>query len=105
MMGLPPGVDLGYTAAVLLGIGTVTYLLRALPFRLLNYLKGSDFLAMLSITMPVGVMLILVVFTAPSFSWKVAAAVLLTVGLHLWRRSAALSIVTGTAAYVALLQI
>lgn len=43
MMGLPPGVDLSYAAAVLLGIGTVTYLLRALPFRLLNYLKGSDF--------------------------------------------------------------
>lgn len=103
-MGLPPGVDLNYTAAVLAGIGAVTYVLRALPFRLLRVLRSSDFLAMLSRAMPVGVMCILVVFTAPGFTWQVAVGIVFTVALHLWRRSAALSILAGTALYLVLLQ-
>ncbi|MFI0733483.1 branched-chain amino acid transporter permease [Streptomyces sp. NPDC021225] len=86
----------------------VTWALRALPFTLLAPLHASRTIQYLSTRMPAGVMVILLVYclrdVPMSASGAVAPLVALTatVGLHLWRRSALLSILTGTAAYVAL---
>ncbi len=59
--------------------------------------------------MPLGVMLILAAYTlrdAPTDTALAAlpflAAVAVTVGLHLWRRNALLSILSGTAVHVTL---
>ena len=52
--GLPDGVSLGMVAAVLIPVGIVTVLLRALPFSMLRVLKGSPFIDFLAVLMPVG---------------------------------------------------
>lgn len=50
-------------AAVLLPICVVTLLLRELPFSFIKALKDSQFIGLLGMTMPVGVMTVLVVYT------------------------------------------
>lgn len=107
-MGLPEGISLAMVAGVLIPVGVVTVLLRALPFSFLRLLKGSPLIEFLGLLMPVGVMTVLVVYTlsgaAPSSGgvWAALGAASLTLALHAWRRSAALSILVGTAAYMAL---
>jgi branched-subunit amino acid transport protein AzlD len=62
--------------------------------------------------MPLGVMVMLMPYTlrgpsggsARELLW-LAAAVLITVGLHLWRGQALLSILVGTAVYVTLMSV
>ena len=61
--GLPDGVSLPMVAAVLIPVGIVTVLLRALPFSMLRVLKGSPFIEFLAVLMPVGVMTVLVAYT------------------------------------------
>lgn len=58
--------------------------------------------------MPVGVMVILAVYTLRTFNqnvpdqaWPTMLALAVTVVLHLWRRNILLSIVGGTAVHVA----
>ncbi len=60
---MPAGVSLSMVAAVLLPICVVTLLLRELPFSFIKALKGSQFIGLLGMTMPVGVMTVLVVYT------------------------------------------
>lgn len=91
-------------------ISAVTYLLRLAPFLALRRLGDSPAVAFLGRTMPLGVMVILVVYslssidvtTAP-YGLREAAALAVTVALHLWRRNVLLSLVGGTGCYVALL--
>lgn len=64
--GLPDGVTPGMVAAVLIPVGIVTVLLRALPFSLLRVLKDSPFIGFLAVLMPVGVMTVLVLSTPSS---------------------------------------
>lgn len=99
----------GYIVAALVTILVVTFALRALPFLLIGRLRESAFVQFLGRTMPVGIMLILVVYTLKDVSlgtgWRglpEALALAITVGLHLWRRNALLSILGGTAVYVVL---
>lgn len=97
--------------AVIIPLFIVTVALRALPFSLLRYLKGSEFMAVLGRTMPVGVMTVLVVYTwygqldSPGGSLSVAIAVAVTLLLHLWRRDTGLSIVGGTLIYMLLVNL
>ncbi|MFI5793476.1 branched-chain amino acid transporter permease [Streptomyces sp. NPDC051677] len=85
-----------------------TWALRALPFTLLAPLRASGTVQYLSTRMPAGVMVILLVYCLRDVSMSVSGAVAplaalsATVGLHLWRRSALLSILAGTAVYVVL---
>ncbi|HAT1181147.1 TPA: hypothetical protein JAK17_001223 [Corynebacterium striatum] len=60
---MPAGVSLSMVAAVLLPICVVTLLLRELPFSFIKALKDSQFIGLLGMTMPVGVMTVLVVYT------------------------------------------
>lgn len=107
-MGLPAGVTPGMVWAVLLPVAVVTIALRALPFAFKRLLRGSPLLDFLGVAMPVGVMTVLVVYAVSGASEArggvlaalIAAAV--TLGLHAWRRSMALTILAGTACYVVL---
>ena len=99
----------GYILASLTTIFVITFALRALPFAALEPLRASPYIAFLSRCMPVGIMLILVVYTLRSVplggGWHglpEALALAATIGIHLWRRNALLSIVVGTGTYVAL---
>ena len=93
-----------YVLAGLLVMFAVTLVLRAAPFVLLGRLRESGLLRFLAATMPTGVMVILTVYTVRnvplSGAGPTAVGLLATLGLHLWRRNALLSIVAGTGAYV-----
>ncbi|QEU90299.1 branched-chain amino acid transporter permease [Streptomyces kanamyceticus] len=100
--------DARYAVAAVVITAAVTWTLRALPFAALAPLRASGTVQYLSTRMPAGVMLILVVYclrdiplTQPRALAPVVALAV-TVGLHLWRRNALLSIVGGTAVHVIL---
>ncbi|RKE21547.1 branched-chain amino acid transporter permease [Streptomyces sp. TLI_171] len=101
--------DWRYVLAGLLAMFAVTVLLRAAPFVLLGRFRESGLLRFLAATMPTGVMVILTVYTLRDLqldtAGPAAAGLAATVGLHLWRRNALLSIVAGTAVYVLALQL
>ncbi|MFE4692715.1 branched-chain amino acid transporter permease [Streptomyces sp. NPDC056749] len=100
--------DTGYAVAATLVAAAVTWALRALPFAALAPLRASSTVRHLSTSMPVGVMVILVVYCLHDLPATQAralaplAALAVTVGLHLWRRSALPSILGGTGVHVLL---
>ena len=100
----------GYILASLTTILVITFTLRAAPFAALEPLRASPYIAFLGRCMPVGIMLILVVYTLRTVplgsGWHglpEALALAVTIGVHLWRRNALLSILAGTGAYVVLI--
>ena len=99
--------DHGYVWAAVGLSFAITWLLRALPFAVLAPLRESAVVAYLGPRMPVGAMLVLAVYAVrdvqPSSALAVVAGLTATVGLHLWRRNAMLSILGGTAVHVVLL--
>jgi branched-subunit amino acid transport protein AzlD len=89
-------------AMVAVSVG-ITWALRALPFAALAPMRRSVVVRHLSVHMPVGIMMILAVYTLrdtpradAGHVLGVIAALAVTVALHLWRRNALLSIVGGT---------
>ncbi|MUN37593.1 branched-chain amino acid transporter permease [Actinomadura litoris] len=101
--------DTGYLLAAVATAVAVTWGLRALPFAVLAPLRSSPLPAYLGAAMPVGVMVILAVYTlrdldpgVPGRAVPAALALAFTVAAHLWRRDAVLSILGGTALHVAL---
>ncbi|CAN5174143.1 AzlD domain-containing protein [soil metagenome] len=101
--------DNGYIALLVAVSAAITWALRALPFAVLAPMRHSAVVRYLSIHMPVGVMVMLAIYTLQTAAhetgrdvlWLVMG-VIVTAGLHLWRRQALLSILVGTAVYVAL---
>ncbi|RJF41144.1 branched-chain amino acid transporter [Actinomyces sp. 2119] len=95
-------------AVAVLVVAVITFGCRILPFVLLRGRGNSALLDFLSQAMPLGVMVVLVAYTLEGVTLEPATWVPAAVGiagtavLHLWRRSIALSLVGGTAAYVAL---
>ena len=108
---MPAGVSLGAIAAVLIPVGIVTVLLRELPFSAKKWMKDSEFFSLLGMMMPVGVMIILVVYAVAGQAdgtgglWPVLLGVLVTAGLHRWKRDSGLSIFGGTAFYMLLVNV
>ncbi|GGR08200.1 branched-chain amino acid transporter permease [Streptomyces netropsis] len=100
--------DTRYAIAGVLVTAAVTWGLRALPFAALTPLRASRTVQYLSTRMPAGVMVILLAYCLRDLPLTHArtlaplAALAVTVGLHLWRRNALLSILGGTAAHVVL---
>ncbi|WBO62050.1 branched-chain amino acid transporter permease [Streptomyces camelliae] len=100
--------DTPYLVAAVLVAAAVTWALRALPFAVLGPLRASRTVRYLQSRMPAGIMVILVVYCLrdlPVTHTAVLAplaALTVTVGVHLWRRNAPLSILAGTAVHVAL---
>jgi branched-subunit amino acid transport protein AzlD len=104
--------DDAYLVAASVTMFAVTFALRAAPFALLRPLRDSALVAFLSRHMPAGIMVILAVYTLRDVSLTAAPhglpealALAATVALHLWRRNAVASIITGTAVYVALVNL
>jgi branched-subunit amino acid transport protein AzlD len=96
----------GYLLAVVAVAGAITVALRAAPFAVMTELRSSRLVAHLGRHLPAGVMLILVVYLLrdlpvgqPVAVLREIVPVLVTAGVHLWRRNALLSIAVGTAAY------
>ncbi len=101
-----------YILAAVLISAALTWAMRAAPFVVLNRIRKHPLVGYLAQQMPLGVMLILLIYLlqdaplAPaSSSLPFIAAVLVTVGLYFWRRNPFLSIFGGTAAHVLLLTI
>ncbi|WP_409471061.1 branched-chain amino acid transporter permease [Streptomyces sp. HC307] len=100
--------DTRYAIAAIAVTAAVTWGLRALPFVALAPLRASGTVQYLSTRMPAGVMVILVVYCLRDLplpeprAVAPPAALAVTVGLHLWRRNALLSILGGTAVHVLL---
>lgn len=99
----------GYLLASVAVAAAVTWALRALPFAALARLRRSPAVHHLSTHMPAGIMIVLAVYSlhgvvpdGPPYGLPAALALLVTVALHLWRRSALLSILIGTATHVVL---
>ncbi|MHA2790199.1 branched-chain amino acid transporter permease [Corynebacterium sp. S7] len=111
MYGLPEGVTLTMVASVLIPVAIVTVLLRALPFPFLKYLKGNQFIGLLGRMMPVGVMVVLVVYTlfgqvsAPGGIVSSLIGVAVTLLLHWWKKDSGLSILGGTITYMVLVNL
>jgi branched-subunit amino acid transport protein AzlD len=104
--------DTAYLVAASLTMFAVTFTLRALPFAALRPLRDSALVAYLSRHMPAGIMVILAVYTLRGLSLgeaphgaPEAIALIVTVALHLWKRSAVASIIGGTAVYVVLVNL
>jgi branched-subunit amino acid transport protein AzlD len=101
-----------YLLAASLTMFAVTFALRAVPFAILRPLRDSALIDYLSRHMPAGIMVILVVYTLRGVSLgetphglPEALALVVTVALHLWKRNAVASIITGTAVYIALVNL
>ncbi|ELS54580.1 branched-chain amino acid transporter permease [Streptomyces viridochromogenes] len=100
--------DTHYAVAAVLVAAAVTFALRALPFAALTPLRASMTVQYLSLRMPAGLMVVLLAYCLRDLPLTHAralaplAALGVTVGLHLWRRNALLSIIGGTAVHVVL---
>ena len=88
-------------------VAAMTLACRIAPFALLRGRSRSPLVDFLASTMPLGVMIVLVAYTldgvtlAPASWLPAVAGIGATAGLHLWRRSIGLSLIGGTAVYVA----
>ena len=105
--------DNKYILLLVVVAAAITWALRALPFAVLAPMRHSAVVRDLSVHMPVGVMVMLAIYTLrPAVSgaggvqlvW-LAVAVAVTAGLHLWRGHALVSILVGTAVYVVLMSV
>lgn len=104
--------DTGYIALLVAISAAVTWALRALPFVVLAPMRHSAVIRYLSLHMPLGVMVMLALYTlrdVPEAAGRqqiwLLIAVLVTAGLQVWRRHALLSIFFGTGIYVALMSL
>ncbi|GGF91955.1 putative branched-chain amino acid transport protein [Rhodococcoides trifolii] len=101
--------DTIYIASAIAIMAATTFALRAVPFALLRPLRSSALVAYLGVYLPAGIMAILVLYSlrdvsiaAPAHGIPEVLAVAATVGVHLWKKNAVLSIIGGTVLYVAL---
>ncbi|MBP2479002.1 branched-subunit amino acid transport protein AzlD [Crossiella equi] len=100
--------DTAYAIAAIAVTAAVTWALRALPFAALAPLRASTTVRYLGARMPAGVMIILVVYCLRDLPLTTLhalpplTALAVTVGLHLWRHNALLSILTGTTVHATL---
>lgn len=95
-------------AMVVAVAAAITWGLRALPFAALASLRQNALLAQLRFTMPLGIMVILTLYTVSGVGFDAATAVtygggiVVTAGLQIWKRHLSLSILVGTAVHIAL---
>ena len=101
--------DAPYLISAVAVAAAVTWALRALPFTVLAPLRASAAVGYLAARMPLGVMVILLAYTLrglplthPVQALPGVLALAATVGLHLWRGNAVLSILGGTVVSIAL---
>ena len=105
-------IDVGRSILIIAVCALCTLLERALPFLVFRGREVPGAVRYLGRVLPMAVMATLVVyclrdtvFTSPAGFVPQLIALVVVVGLHLWRRSALLSIVGGTAVYMVLVQL
>lgn len=98
-----------YILAAIGVAGAITWALRALPFVMFAPLRDSKLLAFLGERMPVGIMLILALYTLretdmanSAHVFSVFLALAITIAVQAWRKKMIHSIFVGTAVYVVL---
>ena len=108
---IEPGItNPGYIVAAIVVTAAVTLAMRALPFALPErVLRESRLIADLNSWMPLGLVLILALYSLTSTASTSAPqgvpellALSVTIGLHVWRANALLSIVAGSLTYLVL---
>ena len=110
-VGLPESIGIGAVLAVLIPVAVITVALRQAPYSAKRRLRNNFFVGTLATTMPVGVIVVLVVYTvvgqttAPGGLLASLIALAATVALHAWRRNSGLSILGGTAVYMVLVNL
>ncbi|MDY6083589.1 MAG: AzlD domain-containing protein [Actinomycetaceae bacterium] len=84
----------------------VTYALRGLPFVVLSRWRDTPVLRRLAVLMPVGVMVILVVFTMRDIDFTAAsrwvpmvAGIAATALIHWWKQNTLVSMIVGVFVY------
>jgi branched-subunit amino acid transport protein AzlD len=104
--------DAGYLLAVIGVAAAITLALRAAPFAMVSALRSSRLVADLGRHLPAGIMIILVIYLLRDVplddarpGLRYLAAIAVTVGVHLWRGHALLSMAAGTAVYAVLLAV
>ena len=102
--------SLTYLLTILVLVFVIDFTLRALPFKILEPLRGSRFVSDMAVWMPPGIMLILVLSTLTQSAqetgrwWAALVATVVTVAVHLLSgRKLLWSVGIGTLCYVALL--
>lgn len=97
---------------VILLMSAITFATRALPFIFFQKRKPPRFLSMIEEQIPPAIMVILVFFSvkdAQIAAWPYGiphlAGIAVVIALQIWRRNAMLSIIAGTACYMALIRL
>lgn len=102
-------VTTGYILAAVFVAAGITFLLRLLPFGLKKALAGSELLDALSHWIPLGAVALLAIYAVAKINYSsfataapYLAGLVVTVGVHLWRKNMVLSMVAGTVTCVVL---
>ena len=103
--------SLPYLLGILLVVFVIDFTLRALPFKILEPLRESRFVRNMAVSMPPGILLILVLATlsdntsvAGSQWWAAIIATVITVVVHLaTKRRLLWSVSLGTLSYILML--
>jgi hypothetical protein len=103
-------ISITYILSAIAISAIITFALRALPFVVKTRLMNSAFMENFAKWMPIGAMVILFIYALSKAPWHAAVSLwlpyvlglLITVGMHLWRRNFLLSIVLGTATCITL---
>lgn len=97
---------MSYLFAACLMMGGATFLTRLAPFLVGKKLKESQMIAYIGAMLPASIMLLLVIHCLKDTTWDLAipeaAAIAVLIPLHLWKRNSLLSILAGTAIFIAL---
>ena len=105
-------VTTGYILAAVFIAAGITFLLRLLPFGLKKALAGSELLDALSHWIPLGAVALLAIYAVAKINYSsfataapYLAGLVVTVGVHLWRKNMVLSMVAGTVTWVCSLSV
>lgn len=92
-------------------IALATFATRALPFLFFGSREPPTTLAVIEKNLPPMILLLLVIYCLKDVQWLTAPygipelfTICVVTGLHFWKRNAMLSIFTGTALYMVLVQ-
>ena len=102
-------VTAGYILTAVFVAAGITFMLRLLPFGLKKALAGSELLDALSHGIPLGAVALLAIYAVAKIDYSsfttaapYLAGLVVTVGVHLWRKNMVLSMVAGTVTCVVL---
>ena len=102
-------VTAGYILTAVFVAAGITFMLRLLPFGLKKALAGSELLDALSHWIPLGAVALLAIYAVAKIDYSsfttaapYLAGLVVTVGVHLWRKNMVLSMVAGTVTCVVL---